>query len=1309
MRHKLLTLFLLAFFAFSANAQNAWINEIHYDNDGGDVGEAIEIVIEDTDGTYTSTLSDFTLTLYNGSNGESYGSETADNMTAGAVVGNYYFFVWTPSSIQNGAPDGISLDYQGTIIQFLSYEGDFTATNGPASGETSVDIGVSQSGGDPIGESLQLSGTGLQYSDFTWQGSATGTFGLINNDQNFGEVVLEEIDWCNLQWPENGTIDQGGTFDVYAQVWEDGVTTGGGQGAGITAWIGISTEDTDPSTWTTWIPATYNGDSGNNDEYTAEIGSSLPAGTYYYAARFQIDGGPYSYGGYNAGGGGFWDGTNNVSGMLTVNFVPQIVSVPYTRDFETGDLYTDGWTTQILVGTMDWQLGDYGGDHFAEMSNYDGGNSAAETWLITPGIDLTGTTNPVFNFMNASNYSGNDIEIYVSDSYDGESVPNIADWTQVTANLSTGGFADVFSGDIDLSSYIGSTIYVAFRYVGTDSDGKTWQIDDFNVIDALPATQLSISNVSPASPYTGQAFNVTVQSLDQNGDLASVDQDTEVQINLASGTGSFTMTYTGTISSGTDEVTVSGLTYDVAETIEINASANSGMMLSTSANYTMTVTTAPTIPAVFISEYIEGSSNNKAIEIYNGTGAELDLTGFSVKLGSNGGGWGNTEDLTGTLAAGDVFVIANSSADPVILSESDVTSNVTYFGGNDAIGLFYNDVLIDLIGDPDLAPANAWDVAGETEATQNHTLVRKYPDVTMGNSDWTSSAGTNTSDSEWEVYGQDEFSFIGWHGEPPTEPALSITAPTDGSTHYTSTVAVDLSVDNFVVAAGGTGDGYLSVDLNGTAVDIYTTTFSITTLPAGTYTMTVTLVDNGGNPLDPNVSDMVTFYVEEIPAVTIYDIQYTTEPSGDSPYVGQTVQTEGVVTAIKEATKDGKVVINYYIQDGTGAWNGIFVYDNNFEPAVGDLVSLTAEVVEYNGLTELSDVTEFNVLSSGNPLPAPVSLTTAEANAEDYEGVLIMVADAECTAEPNNYNEWYVNDGSGELQVDDNLFFFDPTLGSTYNITGIGHYAFSEFEIIPRNAEDITVNPDATSFPEEPAEQVAGQTLDATLVTTEEEAVEIFRFNITDAGGDGYDTYVEQMTFYAGADQTIDLENDIAGAYFMFTDNSEMIQFTSDPMVYADHVVIPVDAMTTVIPEGTSREVACYMWFETTVADDAAVQFMISTNHGFAAEESGSQFTETIETDIVGNVFILDQNISVNDISADDFKLYPNPATDMLYIAGTEKADRMEIVNVLGQTIKEMNVNSNDVQIDINSLDAGMYIVKIYAGNNVVTQSFIKQ
>jgi len=129
---------------------------------------------------------------------------------------------------------------------------------------------------------------------------------------------LPDIGWCNLQWPPSATINIGDSTWIFAQVWIDGVTSDPGATPGLQAWIGYSSTNSDPSTWTNWVPATFNVQAGNNDEFMAYIGNNLPAGTYYYASRFKYLQGNYKYGGYSSSGGGFWDGTNYVSGVLTV-------------------------------------------------------------------------------------------------------------------------------------------------------------------------------------------------------------------------------------------------------------------------------------------------------------------------------------------------------------------------------------------------------------------------------------------------------------------------------------------------------------------------------------------------------------------------------------------------------------------------------------------------------------------------------------------------------------------------------------------------------------------------------------------------------------------------------------------------------------------------------------------------------------------------------------------------------------------------------------------------------------------------------
>ena len=170
-------------------AQEVFINEIHYDNTGGDSGEAIEVA-----GPGGTDLAGWTLLLYNGSatQGTVYStidlSGTLPNQQSGCGVLSF-----SQAGIQNGAPDGIALlDPSSALIQFLSYEGSFTGVGGPADSVVSDDIGVSESSGTPVGSSLQLAGTGANATEFTWQTDGPNTFGAVNTGQTFTSCASSE-------------------------------------------------------------------------------------------------------------------------------------------------------------------------------------------------------------------------------------------------------------------------------------------------------------------------------------------------------------------------------------------------------------------------------------------------------------------------------------------------------------------------------------------------------------------------------------------------------------------------------------------------------------------------------------------------------------------------------------------------------------------------------------------------------------------------------------------------------------------------------------------------------------------------------------------------------------------------------------------------------------------------------------------------------------------------------------------------------------------------------------------------------------
>ena len=183
---------------FAQSDSDLWINEMHYDNIGSDTGEFIEIVVQ----ANFNDLDGIGITLYNGNPAGSLGSYRSysfSDLNKGDTQGSItvYYLDLPSNGIQNGSPDGLSLDVNGALIQFLSYEGTFTASDGPAQGITSIDIGVEQSGVEP-GSSVSLSGTGTSYSDFQWSNNDVNSKGSVNKNQTI-KATESNIDDPTIQ------------------------------------------------------------------------------------------------------------------------------------------------------------------------------------------------------------------------------------------------------------------------------------------------------------------------------------------------------------------------------------------------------------------------------------------------------------------------------------------------------------------------------------------------------------------------------------------------------------------------------------------------------------------------------------------------------------------------------------------------------------------------------------------------------------------------------------------------------------------------------------------------------------------------------------------------------------------------------------------------------------------------------------------------------------------------------------------------------------------------------------------------------
>ena len=195
---------------------------------------------------------------------------------------------------------------------------------------------------------------------------------------------------------------------------------------------------------------------------------------------------------------------------------------------------------------------------------------------------------------------------------------------------------------------------------------------------------------------------------------------------------------------------------------------------------------------------------------------------------------------------------------------------------------------------------------------------------------------------------------------------------------------------------------------------------------------------------------LATCQDSQIVVTSIYDIQYTENQNGNSQLEGQIVSTGGIVTAIVNDTSA------YFIQNGSGPWSGIYVYDLDNSPELGDSVTFDAEVYEFYNLTELKNITNYNKVSSNNIFTA-TEVSPEMANNEAYEGVFVKLTNIECIETLDQYDEWTVSDGSFSVKISDFIYSYTPVLNQSYDIVGPLTYSFEEFKVCPRSISDITV------------------------------------------------------------------------------------------------------------------------------------------------------------------------------------------------------------------------------------------------------------
>jgi hypothetical protein len=196
----------------------------------------------------------------------------------------------------------------------------------------------------------QAQGTIVRYYVFsTTVSNPTADFDLYsirlnNNNGSFysytvGNTPQPEITFANLQWPPTGIINPGNPFVVYGRVFADGITNLPGAGQGLQAELGVSSTNTNPMGWSNWLPMDYHLDVEGQDEYLIDLGAAWQyTGTWHYATRYRIGSQAWVYGGFSVTGGGFWNGTTNISGQLIITNNPTSWPVTFTLTDGTATL-----------------------------------------------------------------------------------------------------------------------------------------------------------------------------------------------------------------------------------------------------------------------------------------------------------------------------------------------------------------------------------------------------------------------------------------------------------------------------------------------------------------------------------------------------------------------------------------------------------------------------------------------------------------------------------------------------------------------------------------------------------------------------------------------------------------------------------------------------------------------------------------------------------------------------------------------------------------------------------------------------------
>ncbi len=687
--------------------------------------------------------------------------------------------------------------------------------------------------------------------------------------------------------------------------------------------------------------------------------------------------------------------------------------------------------------------------------------------------------------------------------------------------------------------------------------------------------------------------------------------------------------------------------------------------------FTVVFVSSAQVTELFISKYAEGSSNNKFLEIYNGTDATISLSDYAFPTVSNAPStpgvyeYWNKFTEGAEIAPGDVYVIAHPSADASILAQSDQTyqylsngdDGLALVGGvtYDAAGEVTGYTILDWLGDWQGDPGSGWEVAGVSNATANHTLTRKST-VCGPNNDWAASAGTNATDSEW-IVGESNSGWdtLGSFSGCVSDPTISL-GGTIASLDYYENNGPSSEGDFSVSGSNLTNDITVSVSSN----------FEISLTSGSGFASTVTVSQTAGT------AEATTIYVRL--------------SSGLSPET-----YDGVVTASSNGATDSTLSIS-----------GIVSPEN-------PEFTVTANLDDFNYLA-----------STGGPSPE---------DSFSVEG-LFLQDDISITA-PTNYEVSLTTatgfgssvtitpDQSGTVASTDIFVRLAGSL-SAGNYTG-------DITISSTGVADEIITVNGNSFAANTNSLVITGVFDAPLTGGTPKGIELYVINDIDdlssfgvgSANNGGGTDGQEFTFPADAVSAgtfiyVASEVDQFTAFFGFAPTynaGSVMSINGDDAIELFENGSVSDTFGDINTDGNG-EAWEYLdgWAyrnDDTGPEGATFTSTNWTYSGANALDGESDNASAATPFPIGTYSSATASTSNNTIAG--FNAYPNPVkgNSLTVTTSSTEAKTVNIFNVLGRKVFSQRFSSMNKTMDISGISSGVYIMKVSEGNNIATKKLI--